>query len=102
MPAAQNDKGLEIKPNNKLSDYDKAFMLIHYPYFGFEPKVEGWGFAKALDVFGIQGADRKKMMQLYGAGNVRDVRRHFAKVCESAREQRNTALASDVAAGPRA
>jgi hypothetical protein len=100
MPAAQNDKGLEIKPNNKLSDYDKAFMLIHYPYFGFEPKVEGWDFAKALDVFGIQGADHEEMMELYDAGNVRDVRRHFAQVYESVREQRNAALASNIAAKP--
>lgn len=88
--------GIEIQPNNRLSDYDKAFMLIHYPYFGFEPQADGWDFTRALDVFGIQGADRVEMMDLYGAGNVRDVRRHFARVYESVREQRNAALASDV------
>ncbi|KAF5309131.1 hypothetical protein D9619_012805 [Psilocybe cf. subviscida] len=100
MPAAQNDKGIEIKPNNKLSDYDKAFMLIHYPYFGFEPQVEGWDFTKALDVFGIHGQDRDEMTRIYGTGNVRDVRRHFAEVYESIREQRNAALAKDIASRP--
>ncbi|KAF5309134.1 hypothetical protein D9619_012806 [Psilocybe cf. subviscida] len=93
MPAAQNDKGIKIKPNNKLSDYDKAFMLIHYPYFGFEPQVDEWDFVKALDVFGIYGQSRDEMMELYGAGNVRDLRRHFADVYESIRDQQNVALA---------
>ena len=32
MPAAMNEEGIEVKPNNVLSDIDKAYMIINYPH----------------------------------------------------------------------
>ena len=32
MDAAMNKQNIEIKPKNVLSDIDKAFMTINYPY----------------------------------------------------------------------
>ena len=33
MPPEMNDQGIQIKPNNILSDIDKAFVTINYPFF---------------------------------------------------------------------
>ena len=33
MPPEMNDQGIQIKPNIKLSDIDKAFATINYPFF---------------------------------------------------------------------
>lgn len=33
MPPEMNDQGIQIEPNNKLSDIDKALATINYPSF---------------------------------------------------------------------
>lgn len=37
MPKAMNEEGIEIPPRDSLSKFDKAFMAVHYPFFGPKP-----------------------------------------------------------------
>ena len=49
MPAAMNNQNLEIKPNNVLSETDKAFMTINYPYPPNHPPADSiWTMNHAL------------------------------------------------------
>lgn len=96
MPAEMNDQGLEITPNNALSDYDRAFVLIHYPVFDFSDRTDGWDFEKALTVMGIEGEGRQNVLEKYNAGDVPGVRVEFAKAYESVRKERNALRAAEV------
>ncbi|KAK7685784.1 hypothetical protein QCA50_011130 [Cerrena zonata] len=53
MPAAMNKQHKEIKPNTKLTDTDKAFMLLNY--FRQKPHAEDsqWTLSHALTIAGV-------------------------------------------------
>jgi hypothetical protein len=98
MPAEMNDQGVEIPPNNALSDYDRAFVLIHYPLFEFSERTDGWDFQKALTVMGIEGEGRENVLEKYSAGDVPGVREEFSKAYESVRTERNALRAAELKA----
>lgn len=55
MPAAMNEQNIDVKPNNVLSDIDKAFMTINYPYPTSHPPADNiWTVEHALDVAGAK------------------------------------------------
>ncbi|KAF5309135.1 hypothetical protein D9619_012801 [Psilocybe cf. subviscida] len=54
MPREMNDQDIDIAPNDALSKFDKAFVAVHYPFFG--PKAPAKPDARienALRVLGI-------------------------------------------------
>ncbi|KAK6966593.1 hypothetical protein R3P38DRAFT_3515439 [Favolaschia claudopus] len=64
MPAAMDKERIEIKPNNVLSELDKAYMVINYPRAKPHPSAPEWTLAYALKVAGVSGAAAKDMLAL--------------------------------------
>jgi len=82
MPAEMNLERIEIPPNNDLSDMDKAFAIINYPYFEYSPRKHlmdpEWSFCRALDVAGVSGESRSIMEEAYAKGDAGEIRAEFA------------------------
>ena len=82
MPAQLNLERIEIPRNKKLSDMDKAFAIINYPYFADSPKKQlldpAWSFSRALDVAGVSGESRALMEAAFAKGDAREIRAEFA------------------------
>lgn len=54
MPREMNVQGIDLPPNDALSQLDKAFATVHYPYFGDDAKKHpDADFQEALEVLGI-------------------------------------------------
>jgi hypothetical protein len=54
MPKEMNNEGIEIPPNDALSKFDKAFLAVHYPFFGPKPPLKlDARIENALRVLGI-------------------------------------------------
>lgn len=86
-------QGIVVPWNNKLSDKDKAFMLVHYPRFDFSDRTDGWSFERALDVLGLTGSAKESVIEKYNTGNVPDIRAEFAQFYEAVRIERQEKLA---------
>ncbi|KAJ3488067.1 hypothetical protein NLI96_g3098 [Meripilus lineatus] len=65
IPASCNHQGSTIEPNSELSEVDKAFAMVHYPRFTPHEKAPEWTIAHALDVLGVHGTTRDKILQSY-------------------------------------
>ncbi|KAF5309213.1 hypothetical protein D9619_012793 [Psilocybe cf. subviscida] len=86
-------QGIEVPLNNKLSDKDKAFMLVHYPIFDFSDRTDGWSFEIALDVLGLTGAAKEAVIEKYQSGDVAEIRAEFARHYEAVRMEKQERLA---------
>jgi len=105
MPPEMNEQGIRIKPNNKLSDTDKAFMTINYPYFKAPAATVGGSeapkspletpletslqkFQDALDLAGVTGDTRKSILNYFAQGDWQQIRYAFTDWCTSTRLSR--------------
>lgn len=102
MPPQLNEQGIRVNPNNKLSELDKAFMVINYPPFaGAEGKPDPSKraqFEAALDVTGVVGGQKATIMKYYDAQNWTDIRYEFTSFCTDMHIARKAA--SVVPVGP--
>lgn len=74
--AYKNVQGITIGTNTNLSETDKAFMQIHYPHFG-GGNPEGISFTRALEIMGVDGQDKDKLLRYYSSGNWKEIRENF-------------------------
>lgn len=79
-----NEWNKDIRPNNDLSDLDKAFMTINYPPDDNSKSKMEWTIELALDVVGV--ADRKKnqIIKSYRNSGWATLREEFAEWSRSA------------------
>ena len=99
MPAEMNEEGRAIKPNNQLSDTDKAFMAINYPTFTTDPNNVSsespiQKFEDALDIAGVAGNTRKDILNYFAKGEWKEIRSAFIDWCTSTRLARKAAQGS--------
>ena len=81
MPAEMNKEGICIKPNNRLSETNKAFMAINYPFFNPNPNNASpksptlplQKFKDALDIAGVAGDMLKDMLKFFAKGNWEEI-----------------------------
>lgn len=85
MPAYLNEQGIEVKENTELSLMDKAFMQIHYPYFGGAARPEGMSFSIALEAMGIKGANADKLIEHFSNGDWEAIRVDFHAIYAAVR-----------------
>ncbi|THH31771.1 hypothetical protein EUX98_g2429 [Antrodiella citrinella] len=74
MAEEMNVNRRDIYPNDELSDFDKAFMVINYPRPQVDPTAPQWTLNYALDVLGVPAYDKHAML----LARPEDVRRQFA------------------------
>ena len=105
MPPQMNEQGIRIRPNNKLSDTDKAFVTINYPYFTdpAAPSIAGVSsdpskqptplqkFTDALDIAGVAGDTRQTILDYFAKGDWQQIRYTFTDWCTSTRLARKAA-----------
>lgn len=64
MPAELNLQHVDVPPNTVLSDLDKAYAILNYPGLKASPaQPSGWTISHALDVAGVTGSSRDKILQ---------------------------------------
>jgi hypothetical protein len=93
MVKEMTTQGIVVPPNNKLSDKDKAFMLVHYPIFDFSGRTDEWSFEKALDELGLTGTAKEAVVEKYESGNVDEIRAEFARHYDAVRMEKQEELA---------
>ena len=54
MPAEMNLEHIEIPPNNALSDLDKAYVFLNYPFLTTSSPNKQWTIEHALDAAGVK------------------------------------------------
>jgi hypothetical protein len=100
MPPEMNEQGIRINPNNKLSETDKAFMTINYPYFtapavaenvSGDAKTPLQNFQDALDIAGVSGDTRNTILDYFAQGDWQQIRYAFTDWCTSIRLVRRPA-----------
>ncbi|KAJ7452613.1 hypothetical protein FB451DRAFT_1050784, partial [Mycena latifolia] len=62
MPAEMNDEGIAVPPNKKLSDIDKAYMVINYPRPKPHDGARQWTLEYALKVAGVDAVTTQKIL----------------------------------------
>jgi len=78
MPKEMNLERIEVPPNNNLSDIDKAYVAITYPYFVRPSYADPvWTFEHALDVACIQGESRDKILAEFAQKDAQGIRTEF-------------------------
>jgi hypothetical protein len=86
MPAAMNKEELEVKPNNVLSEIDKAFMTVNYPYPPNHPPADHiWTMDHALDVARVDPKTKARILEKYNLSKWAEVRDLFSGFCAKAR-----------------
>ena len=81
-----NQQNLEIKPNNVLSDIDKAFVTINYPYPSTRSPADSiWTMDHALGVAGVDAETKAAILVQYGLSEWSEVRYLFSGFSTSAR-----------------
>ncbi|TCD66804.1 hypothetical protein EIP91_000940 [Steccherinum ochraceum] len=68
MPKEMNKQNIEVKANVVLSDLDKAYIAINYP---FQKKDPRWTLAHALEVAGVTGAAKTEIAKEKDASVIR-------------------------------
>ena len=84
MPAQMNLEHIEVPPNNKLSELDKAFAFINYPYPAASPFDSKWTIDHALAVAGVDADSKTKILQAYAQQDWVNVRYYFSLFTTSA------------------
>ncbi|KIM38832.1 hypothetical protein M413DRAFT_29778 [Hebeloma cylindrosporum] len=95
MPPEMNEQGIRIRPNNKLSDTDKAFLTINYPLFtnpapgassdASKQATPLQKFTDALDIAGVAGDTRQTILTYFEEGDWQQIRYTFTDWCTSTR-----------------
>lgn len=85
MPGHINAEGIAVKVNNKLTDMDKAYMVINYPRSSPHHKARDWTLQKALDVAGVPPMDQTDILSSIGDSGT--IRSYFASWSKEARAQ---------------
>ncbi|PPQ73207.1 hypothetical protein CVT24_010024 [Panaeolus cyanescens] len=110
MPAAMNKQRRRIEPTTCLSPTDKAFITINYPSF---PAKNGESqhfedprktFIDALDVAGVDGDYKDRILKLYDQEDWKEIRFEFHNFCTVTRVARRSheaqSRADDANEGP--
>jgi len=84
IPAQMNLEHIEVPPNNKLSELDKAFAFINYPYPAASPFDSKWTIDHALAVAGVDVDSKTKILQAYSQQDWVNVRYYFSLFTTSA------------------
>jgi hypothetical protein len=63
MPAEMNEQGIDVEPNNKLSELDKAYINLFYPFDNLA--TEGWTIATALQAVGFDEKTKRCFQKIY-------------------------------------
>ncbi|KAF8068908.1 hypothetical protein FPV67DRAFT_1414986, partial [Lyophyllum atratum] len=84
VPSKFNAENVHVKINTRLSDMDKAFMVINYTRNVPYPKTKEWTFDKALAVAGIPPRLREDMLATRTQDNqaVRQLYAHWIRECQ--------------------
>jgi hypothetical protein len=95
MPPEMNEQGIRIKPNNKLSEIDKAFIAINYPFpststLPAEANPDGkldaaQYFKNALGIAGVAGTTYTTLVDFYEKDDWEQVRYTFSDWCLTTR-----------------
>ena len=96
MPPEMNEQEIRIKPNNKLSAADKAFMAINYPNFSSPDSTSTSEatltplqvFQDALGVAGIRGSTRSTLVNYWLQGDWEQIRYTYIDWCTNIRLSR--------------
>ena len=67
MPAEMNLEEIEVKANTKLSNMDKAFMVINYPF----RNTTGWTLSYALGIAGVTEPTKSNILKATDADEIR-------------------------------
>jgi len=69
MPAAFNLQGITIARNQKLSDLDRAYMVINYPRDvpSTDPVASQWTVDRALTFVGVPAATKQTILNFWRA-----------------------------------
>ncbi|KIM36245.1 hypothetical protein M413DRAFT_31839 [Hebeloma cylindrosporum] len=78
MPKEMNLERIEVKPNNVLSETDKAFGFLNYPFIKTKSPRPEWTITHALDVANVQGDSRQRILNEFEQGDWRGVRTELA------------------------
>jgi len=78
MPKEMNIERIEIKPNNELSEVDKAYGFINYPFITTGSPNPRWTITHALNVANVQGDFRQRILDEFFQGDWKGVRTEFA------------------------
>jgi hypothetical protein len=78
MPKEMNIERIEIKPNNKLAELDKAYGFINYPFITTNSPDPRWTITYALDVANVQGDFRQRILDEFYQRDWKGVRTEFA------------------------
>ncbi|KAG6844314.1 hypothetical protein H0H87_007843 [Tephrocybe sp. NHM501043] len=71
MPARINYEHINVNVNNKLSEMDKAYMVINYTRNVPHPKAKEWTLKKALDVAGVPPSEQEDILLNSDSGTIR-------------------------------
>ncbi|KAF5309214.1 hypothetical protein D9619_012792 [Psilocybe cf. subviscida] len=85
MPAAQNEEKVEIPPNLELSEKDKAYMQINYPYLirkGVNLKAV---FEGSMTTLNLDATTTANMIKNRGKGDLPEARLDYVKYLVKAR-----------------
>ncbi|TCD60728.1 hypothetical protein EIP91_009622 [Steccherinum ochraceum] len=74
MPKDMNKMQLDILPNKKLSESDKAFAVVNYPLTTLDPAAPHWTLNHALDVLGVPKLNKHSML----LARPDDIRKQYA------------------------
>jgi hypothetical protein len=78
MPKEMNIERIEVKPNNELSELDKAYGFINYPFISTTSPDPKWTITHALDVANVQGDFRQRILNEFDQHDWKGVRTEFA------------------------
>lgn len=85
MPGSLNTQGVNVNVNNRLSDMDKAYMVINYNRNIPNSNAKEWTLEKALDVAGVPPSEQKNILAARGDSGT--VRSYFMSWNKNAREE---------------
>jgi hypothetical protein len=68
---------LACPADSELSEMDKAYISIAYPFPSEHPAAAGWSLKKALSIAGVPAEDQKDILQYAKDGKLTDVRTKF-------------------------
>jgi hypothetical protein len=92
MPAQMNEQRIDVEPNNKLSELDKAHINLFYPFDN--SATYQWTIATVLQVVGFDEETKKCIQGIYDS-RAKDpnywmrMRRAFRAWCAWCRAGRN-------------
>ncbi|KAK7683368.1 hypothetical protein QCA50_013630 [Cerrena zonata] len=71
LPKRLNEEGIAIYTQDSLSNMDKAYLTLCYPRLG-EDSAE-WSITKALDIAGVLGEPRRRILAADDADSIRQI-----------------------------